>query len=131
MVNSYQFTQASTWLKLVNSLSKFWNWLGNCASSVVSDSLPPHVLCNLPGSSVQEILEGSILEWVAVASSRGSSWPRDGTHVSPCFLQWQTDLLPLSHLRSPLSVSRETLVHESTGLSCRYYTLLKINGYKL
>ena len=38
--------------------------------------------CNLPGSSVMEILQARILEWVAVPSSRGSSWPRDRTQVS-------------------------------------------------
>ena len=28
------------------------------------------------------ILQARILEWVAISSSRGSSWPRDWTHVS-------------------------------------------------
>ena len=37
--------------------------------------------CNLPGSSVHGILQETILEWVAVSSSRGSSRPRDQTHV--------------------------------------------------
>ena len=44
-------------------------------------------LCNTmdyspPGSSVHGILQGRILEWIAMPSSRGSSRPRDGTHVS-------------------------------------------------
>ena len=38
--------------------------------------------CSLPGSSVHRILQGRILEWVAMSSSRGSSWPRDWTHIS-------------------------------------------------
>ena len=37
---------------------------------------------NLPGSSVHGILEARILEWVAMLSSRGSSWPRDWTCIS-------------------------------------------------
>ena len=37
--------------------------------------------CSLPGSSVHLILQARILEWVAMPSSRGSSWPRDRTHV--------------------------------------------------
>ena len=37
---------------------------------------------SLPGASVHGILQARILEWVAVPSSRGSSWPRDGTWVS-------------------------------------------------
>ena len=33
-------------------------------------------------SSVDEILQLRILEWVAISSSKGSSKPRDGTSVS-------------------------------------------------
>ena len=35
-----------------------------------------------PGSSVQGILQARILEWAAMASSSGSSWPRDQTCIS-------------------------------------------------
>ena len=38
--------------------------------------------CSLPGSSVCGISQARILEWVAISFSRGSSWPRDWTHVS-------------------------------------------------
>ena len=38
--------------------------------------------CNPPGSSVHEIFQARILEWVAISFSRGSSQPRDRTHVS-------------------------------------------------
>ena len=38
--------------------------------------------CNPPGSSVHGILQARIWEWVAMPSSRGSSWPRDRTQVS-------------------------------------------------
>ena len=37
--------------------------------------------CSPPGSSVRGILQARILEWVAVPSSRGSPWPRDGACV--------------------------------------------------
>ena len=33
-------------------------------------------------SSVHEILQARILEWVVIHFSRGSSWPRDWTQVS-------------------------------------------------
>ena len=36
-------------------------------------------LCNPPGSSVHEISQARILEWVAISFSRGSSQPRDRT----------------------------------------------------
>ena len=35
-----------------------------------------------PGSSVHGISQARILEWVAISSSRGSSWPRDRTCIS-------------------------------------------------
>ena len=47
-------------------------------ASVVSDSLLPHGL-EPPGFSVHEILQSRILEWVAMPSSRGSSWHWDRT----------------------------------------------------
>ena len=37
---------------------------------------------SLPASSVLEILQARILEWVAISFFRGSSWPRDRTLVS-------------------------------------------------
>ena len=52
---------------------------------LVAQSCP--TLCNLmdcspPGSSVHGILQARILEWIAILSSRGFSWPRDWTLVS-------------------------------------------------
>ena len=38
--------------------------------------------CSMPGSSVHGISQERILEWVAISFSRGSSQPRDCTHVS-------------------------------------------------
>ena len=38
--------------------------------------------CSPPGSSARAILQARILEWAAMPSSRGSSWPRDWTCVS-------------------------------------------------
>ena len=37
--------------------------------------------CSPPGSSVHGTLQARILEWVAVSSSRGSSWPRGQINV--------------------------------------------------
>ena len=38
--------------------------------------------CSPPGSSVHGVSQARVLEWVAISSYRGSSWPRDQTHVS-------------------------------------------------
>ena len=37
--------------------------------------------CSLPGSSVHGILQARIPEWVTITFSRGSSQPRNQTHV--------------------------------------------------
>ena len=65
----------------------YWPWsvstaLGACvrSCSVVSRSLPS-MECSPPDSSVYEIFQPRILEWVAISYSRGSSQPRDRTHV--------------------------------------------------
>ena len=34
------------------------------------------------GSSVHQILQARILQWVAISESMGSSWPRNWTHIS-------------------------------------------------
>ena len=41
-----------------------------------------HMNCSPSGFSVHGILQARILQWVAISFSRGSSWPRDQTHVS-------------------------------------------------
>ena len=38
--------------------------------------------CSLPGSSVHRIFWARTMEWVAISSYRGSSWPRDRTCAS-------------------------------------------------
>ena len=38
--------------------------------------------CSPPGSSVHGMFKATILEWVSISSSRGSSQPRDLTRVS-------------------------------------------------
>ena len=54
-----------------------------CAKSLQScQTLCDPMDCSPPGSSVPGILQARILEWVAMPSSRGSSQPRDWTHVS-------------------------------------------------
>ena len=52
-----------------------------CMCSIGSNTLWPHE-CSSPGSSVHSISLARILEWVAISSSRRSSWPRDQTFIS-------------------------------------------------
>ena len=55
-------------------------------------------LCSLSGSSVHEIFQARILEWVAISFPRGSSWPRDWTRISCLAGRF---FLLLSHQGSP------------------------------
>ena len=55
-------------------------WVSVCVLSHVQ--LCHFMNCSLPGSSVHEIFQARILEWVAISYSRGSSWPRNWTRVS-------------------------------------------------
>ena len=57
--------------------------------------------CSPPGSSVHGILQASIMEWVAMPSSRGSSQPRDQTHVSYVSCIGRQVLYHYHHLGSP------------------------------
>ena len=49
--------------------------------------------CSPPGSSVPVIFQAGIRQWVALPSSRGSSWPKDRTE-SPAFPALQVESLP-------------------------------------
>ena len=72
-----------------------------CAKLLQScQTLCDPMVCSPPGSSVHGILQTRILEWVAMPSSRGYSWPRDQTCVSHlCLLNQQEGSLALVPLR--------------------------------
>ena len=53
------------------------------------------------GSSVHEILQARILEWVAMPFPRGSSRPRDRTHASYLSCIGRQVLYPQRHVGSP------------------------------
>ena len=53
--------------------------------SVVAQSCPTlcdPINCSVPGSSVHGIFQATVLEWIAISFSRGSSQPRAWTQVS-------------------------------------------------
>ena len=73
--------------------SKHLHWKSHCAQLVITSSalcvhaqshltLCDPMDCSLPGSSVHGSFQARILEWVAISYSKGSSWPKDRTHVS-------------------------------------------------
>ena len=56
-------------------------WRSEVKACQLYQTLCDTIDCSPPGSSVHGILKVRILEWVAVPSCRGSSWPKDQTHV--------------------------------------------------
>ena len=96
-------SDGKSYLKLVHVPSLFNNvWL--CYSM---DHSPP-------GSYVHGILQARIQEWVAMLSSRASSWPRD---LNLCLLNCRWILYPLSHLESPKLIHVITVQHNSFQMS--------------
>ena len=82
--------------------------------------------CSPPGSSVHGILQARILEWVAIRSSRGSSWPRDWTHISwvscivgKLFTHWATWEASVQFSRSVVSDSLRPHGLQHARLLCR------------
>ena len=71
-------TFPSSWLK-TKGVNVLWCW---CSVAQSCSSLCDPMDCSSPGSSVHGVLQARIVEWVAIPFSRGSSWPRDQTHVS-------------------------------------------------
>ena len=53
-----------------------------CSVTKLCPTLCNPMECSLLGSSVHGIFQARILKWAAIWYSRGSSWPRDQTHVS-------------------------------------------------
>ena len=64
--------------------------------------------CIPSSSSVHGIFQARILEWTAILFSKGSSQPRDQTHIS-CL---QADSLPLSHMGNPQIYTDHTYIHD-------------------
>jgi len=76
----------------------------------MSDSATP---MDLPGSSVHGILQTRILEWVVMPSSKGSSQPRDQTHISNVSCIGRACSLPLVPPGKSLLNSSVVLVTQS------------------
>ena len=77
--------KSRTWLSDWTELKTF-TWLTFCSVSVlVAQScltLSHSMDCSPPDFSIHESLQARILQWIAMPSCRGSSWPRDWTRVS-------------------------------------------------
>ena len=65
---------------ILNCMSCLYEWVSEVTQSCPTFCDPMD--CSLPGSSIHGIFQAKVLEWVAIAFSRGSSQPRTRTHIS-------------------------------------------------
>ena len=97
--------------------------------------------CSPPSSSVQGVLQARILEWVAMPSSRGSSWSRDWIQVCYISCTGRWSLYCLCHLGKPeqsaissvqslscvqLFVTHWTEAHQASLSITNFHSLLKL-----
>ena len=80
-MNSYLASYRHRWLNIEISIEMSVCTECVCSAQPCSTVCDP-MDCSLPGSSVHPIFQARILEQVAISPSRGSSRPRDRTHVS-------------------------------------------------
>ena len=142
-------------ISLVQGLS--WRTLLQMTSTnkaiVVVQSLSPVGLfwdpmdCSPSGSSVHGISQARILEWIATSSSRGSSQPRDQSHVSclagrclPLFICQNPAHVPLRFLhfiqkkkqKQPLSLVNDIQAEEfRDNWSYVYHLLWNVSKNKM
>ena len=90
-------------------------WVLSSFSRVWFFVTPWTVACQAPLS--MGILQARILEWVVVSSSRGSSGPRDWTHISYVSWNWQVSSL----LLAPSTLSHVQRAIESAVIKTKLY----------
>ena len=91
MLYSVVFQEAYSWVVSLSSSSYKIGEFRENVSCLHAKSLQSCLTlcdpmdCCLPDPSVHGVFQARILEWIAMLSSGGSSWPRDPTHVSYFF----------------------------------------------
>ena len=112
----------SSSLLQMKKLSRDRHWLMLTSLHVCSVSQSCLILCDPldcspPGSSVHGIFQARIMEWVAISSPRGSSWPRDWTRFSFSLLSpaLQVDSLPAELSGKPTNLPTEDQSHEKNS----------------
>ena len=95
-----------------------------CARAQLCLTLCNPMDCSSPGSSVHEISQARMLEWVAISFSSGFSWPRVQTHISLYILHWQAGSLPAELPGKPQNMSRVLLLSSISELNSTYVCVM-------
>ena len=69
------------------------------------------------------ILQARLLQWVAISFSRGSSWPRDQTHVSLILGEFITPELPGKSFPQLQKYKYQAFTDLPNRIICQIYTL--------
>ena len=101
----------------------FFTLAVRCFLRIIYQTLCNPMDCSPPGSSVHGILQARIMEWGAMPSSRGSSWPRDWTHVSYIIGRFFTIWATKKALYILVGISNEMLCSQCS-LSVLYHFAL-------
>ena len=72
----------SCWKEHTQECNFVYECVCGCSIAQSCPTLWDPLDCSPPGSSAHGISQARIREWVAISSSRGSSRPRDRTHIS-------------------------------------------------
>ena len=78
---SWSWDSAIHWLSPFHKLFRLWA-PGSVSVTQSCPTLWDPMDCSPPGSSVHEILQARILEWIAIRFSRAPSWHTDQTQIS-------------------------------------------------
>ena len=105
-----------------------------CLEALQCPTLCDPMNCRLPSSSVHGILLSIILESVAISSSRGSSRPRNWTHIYciSCFVKYSLPLMQPGkndaikmQIKSCLSFAQNhTMIHYLIGIKARVFMIV-------
>ena len=90
-------SQSVSTFPLLRRMPSFWIRVQTHAHTQSCPTLCDPMDCSPPGFSVHGILQARILEWVAISFSRGSSQPKDQTHIS-CISYNGRQIFTTSHL---------------------------------
>ena len=104
-----------------------WLWKCESVSLLVAQlhlTLWDPMDCSLPSSSVHEILQARILHWAAIPFSKGSSWPRNQTHISHTegrfFTIWATEIF------NNLNVAEKDYLRKTMYINSKIYASINI-----
>ena len=109
-----------------------WIYVSEMKVTQLCLTLCDPVESSLPGSFVHGILQARILEWVAIPFSKGSSWPRDWTHVSCLAGRFFTTEPPRKEQRCCYNILQRTgqlpkTNNSLTSLKCESYQHVKMS----